>query len=176
VAHCPRRRASESIHPLLEPCSATLRLQRGPLFNEIGNGRQKTTRRRKKSHPDAYAGLPVSAFETIFSNVWRRGGKKSRLRSSTKKPKDHVADTIENLTNRGAAQPCSSSDVYGQPTSRTRLCLGCRGRGLMSRRMSGPLKPPLPLHPIPQAHIFTDWLRSHSVEIPPSKSLGKKLL
>jgi len=157
VAHCPRRRASESIHPLLEPCSATLRLQRGPLFNEIGNGRQKTTRRRKKSHPDAYAGLPVSAFETIFSNVWRRGGKKSRLRSSTEKPKDHVADTIENLTNRGAAQPCSSSgssDVYGQPTSRTRRCLGCRGRGLMSRRMSGPLKPPpSPAPHPPSAHI-----------------------
>jgi hypothetical protein len=25
-------------------------------------------------------------------------------------PNDHVADTIENLTNRGARQPCSSSD------------------------------------------------------------------
>ena len=28
-------------------------------------------------------------------------------------PNDHVPDTIENLTNRGARQPCSSSDVYG---------------------------------------------------------------
>jgi len=28
----------------------------------------------------------------------------------------YVADTIENLTNRGAHQPCSSSDVYDQWT------------------------------------------------------------
>jgi len=43
----------------------------------------------------------------------------------------------------------------------------------MSRRMNGSLiKPPFPCTPSPQAHIFTDWLRSHSVEITPSKSLG----
>jgi len=43
----------------------------------------------------------------------------------------------------------------------------------MSRRMNGSLiKPPFPCTPSPQAHIFTDWLRSHSVEIPPPKSLG----
>jgi hypothetical protein len=34
------------------------------------------------------------------------------------------------------------------------------------------LKPPSPATPSPQLQIFTDWLRSHSVEIPPSKSLG----
>jgi hypothetical protein len=27
-------------------------------------------------------------------------------------PDDHVPDTIVNFTNRGARQPCSSSDVY----------------------------------------------------------------
>jgi hypothetical protein len=34
-------------------------------------------------------------------------------------PNDHVADTIENLINRGARQPCSSSDVYAVPASLT---------------------------------------------------------
>jgi hypothetical protein len=35
-----------------------------------------------------------------------------------------------------------------------------------------PSSPPSPATPSPQLQIFTDWLRSHSVEIPPSKSLG----
>src|SRR6267154_4101665 len=30
-------------------------------------------------------------------------------------PNDYVADTIDNLTNRGARQPCSSSDVHSHP-------------------------------------------------------------
>jgi hypothetical protein len=34
------------------------------------------------------------------------------------------------------------------------------------------LKPPFPCNPIPQPQIFTDWLRSQSVEVPPLKSLG----
>src|ERR1700730_17758081 len=35
-----------------------------------------------------------------------------------------------------------------------------------------PSSPPSPATPSPQLQIFTDWLRSQSVEVPPSKSLG----
>ena len=35
-----------------------------------------------------------------------------------------------------------------------------------------PSSPPSPATPSPQPQIFTDWLRSQSVEVPPSKSLG----
>jgi len=44
-----------------------------------------------------------------------------RNRVCAHQPNDHVAHTIENLTNRGARQPCRSSDVYNLFSETSRI-------------------------------------------------------